>query len=84
MPTRATTTKVLLLLAGSCVYLFHSPKIGLWMGGNGHNGGVLVGPVLFPLLLAAATFLLFSNRPKVNIAIAIGLVACAIGFVVLF
>ncbi len=83
MPTPATAIKVLLLLAGSYFYLINSLRIGFWLSHDMHSGGALIGPLLFPLLLAAGTFLLFINRPKVRMAVAVGLVVYVIGVVVL-
>ena len=83
MPTPATAFKVFLLVAGSVAYLVNSFRIGFWLSGNMHNGGPLVGPLLFPPLLAAATFLLFINRPRVRMAVAFGLLAYLTGVAVL-
>jgi hypothetical protein len=75
MRTVATAVKLLLLLAGSFLYLLHSFEFGYQLTSDMHNGGPFVGPLLFPVLLAAAAFLLFINRPKVRLAVAFGLLA---------
>ncbi|WP_266202234.1 hypothetical protein [Pontibacter kalidii] len=58
--------RISVLTVVSLIYLMNSFKIGFWITGDMHSGGPFVGPLLFPLLLAILTFLLFINNSKVR------------------
>ncbi len=73
MNTIATGIKIIFLFIGSFLYLLNSFWIGYKISGDAHSGGPIVGPLLYPILLAITTFLLFIDRPNIRKASGCGL-----------